>query len=1273
MPYDILKKKKNINVDGAYDCDLLCKLIVDYIPSDSVKIVKEEDINVGGDSAIATILKKRKNIIINITGSEDENSQYSINMGEGVITIKQGISKYTTPEPVKPVKPTINQDDSSNKEKLDKYSEELSDYNIKYESYKKTIPLYEFDQKPEHQIIFNSNGTLKTQEKTTFSAHLEMDAGNFVNYKDTSYEGTKCFFFMPSRHTIDGEQFDLELNIYHGSFDENLGYSAHYHYHHDTDELGVEYHQHMHYHKEGLQGTKDAAHSWGYNKEGMDRDNLNKKKDRKNTVLCLLFNRGDHKGTKINTFFDQFVHSDEFNNPIYRGSSNSEIQYEYSKIKTSKHFSFDDLLPKRRSFFNYETRQVYDNDYFRRFDGGGTKVNSTIYGKEDEFEVVVFDYIQTIDKAILDIISNKAFAAYESIKRKTANYDDIKQGEDFEPILYKKNIEVITDERYKKLVRLQIKDLVSMTRVVQSKPPAHEPKEYYKRADDIYAEQRPGGAFYSYQSDQVNAIGLSNQWEKWGRGDKVLKSVKDILQEAEEQVQIYKSSDTARYLSAFNTFFSNVEFNTRNKNYLQLFESMYSSVILKVLKQKFKKLGLIKDEKDLIENEKNLEFEYATSFSKDEYLFDDKTYLTRAFHPEVIDMENIRKNLYLYNKIFVLKKIYYVRNDRRYHKFFSTNRNSVNLRTEVIRRTKVMLRDTISELMIQSFPKSKSVQYRIFDSKIYSELQSNFDIIVVSNSAFIEDKDLDKGDANKWHNLSMKIKEAFKYARGGNLNDVRNQGANFKLNDINIDMKGSVKRGSGELRKKLRDVGFDGGDEGGKFKFDSEENGGSYPTDYSSSDYGKPIKAFHNFENIKDKENETDDDIVKKNLYKMIMSKKNLSAGVLSDSSTEFIYHYEVLDIGQITSNDMEEGVNDDNVLKIWRYFIQLNENGYYDYTDEFDIFNENFIGESGSMNILKTETNEIRKKIEDKSFDNIKNRELFGETNEDDDTANLESDLNSILNKTDSIIPIKNTNLIDNFKEIIVKVEKKKSIIMFNILKFLSSGKENEKFRGNGENIFFLTEGPQMKTTIDGDECQKWNSHEVHQEGSLFSIFKSIFKYPQNGKIWPWMDQSERLLIQDGLLVARGGGGVSYSATNGVIGSEGHKDEGQIDVTGVASEAVSEEDSKNSELLKSKGKTAVTSSSIKWTSHNFCRNPGNYMPAPWCYTKNPNVRWQYCIQPDYSQMIARITLLVTFLFIVIIAYLSVRRIFENELFTAFIARLTGGQASQGAGPQGAK
>ena len=63
MPYDILKKKKNINVDGAYDCDLLCKLIVDYIPSDSVKIVKQSDMEVGTDTIASEALKVRKNMI----------------------------------------------------------------------------------------------------------------------------------------------------------------------------------------------------------------------------------------------------------------------------------------------------------------------------------------------------------------------------------------------------------------------------------------------------------------------------------------------------------------------------------------------------------------------------------------------------------------------------------------------------------------------------------------------------------------------------------------------------------------------------------------------------------------------------------------------------------------------------------------------------------------------------------------------------------------------------------------------------------------------------------------------------------------------------------------------------------------------------------------------------------------------------------------------------------------------------------------------------------
>ena len=67
-------------------------------------------------------------------------------------------------------------------------------------------------------------------------------------------------------------------------------------------------------------------------------------------------------------------------------------------------------------------------------------------------------------------------------------------------------------------------------------------------------------------------------------------------------------------------------------------------------------------------------------------------------------------------------------------------------------------------------------------------------------------------------------------------------------------------------------------------------------------------------------------------------------------------------------------------------------------------------------------------------------------------------------------------------------------------------------------------------------------------------------------------------------------------------------------------------------------GRGNITSK-IRWVSHNKCRNPGNSKGAPWCYTKNPNVRWQYCTKPDYSQVIARSVLLITFLFCFILAY----------------------------------
>ncbi|KAK9532904.1 hypothetical protein VZT92_010266 [Zoarces viviparus] len=36
--------------------------------------------------------------------------------------------------------------------------------------------------------------------------------------------------------------------------------------------------------------------------------------------------------------------------------------------------------------------------------------------------------------------------------------------------------------------------------------------------------------------------------------------------------------------------------------------------------------------------------------------------------------------------------------------------------------------------------------------------------------------------------------------------------------------------------------------------------------------------------------------------------------------------------------------------------------------------------------------------------------------------------------------------------------------------------------------------------------------------------------------------------------------------------------------------------------------------------SDNYCRNPGGISDKPWCYTSNPNIRWEYCAVPQCGE-----------------------------------------------------
>ena len=80
-----------------------------------------------------------------------------------------------------------------------------------------------------------------------------------------------------------------------------------------------------------------------------------------------------------------------------------------------------------------------------------------------------------------------------------------------------------------------------------------------------------------------------------------------------------------------------------------------------------------------------------------------------------------------------------------------------------------------------------------------------------------------------------------------------------------------------------------------------------------------------------------------------------------------------------------------------------------------------------------------------------------------------------------------------------------------------------------------------------------------------------------------------------------------------------------------------------------------------KFKRHNSCRNPNNTEGAPWCYTTNPKVRWQYCAIQDNTSRNKYYVLFFIFIMIIILSIFLVKLIFKYEILSKIVSSITGG------------
>jgi len=964
--------------------------------------------------------------------------------------------------------------------------------------------------------------------------YIQYEEGSFINYRDTNYEVDKIYFFSPSRHSVDGEKFDLEVNIHHGG--ERI--IAHNHYHNDVEDT-TPLRKHFHYHSKK---DKDSDNNHHEAKQAGIKSEI---------VSCILFNIGEHKGSEVNVFFNQFVHKLD------------SLDTKEPKISVHSNWNIDKLLPKRKSYFMYEYKKG-----------------------ENDYNVIVFDNIQSIESGIFEIIKDKCFPPISNTEINTLKDASL---------FYRTNVEMITDEQYKKSKRDQIKDLLSIVRLNYMKDDIIGSKEYISRADDILASATGTGSLSSFQDKQSTAIEVANMWNQWGQG--VFTDITPKL--------IDSKIGSMTNLDEKSNYYKRIKFDTDGYDYLGAFERQFKKKLEEIFKNFYG-----------IDNFSINEVELEEIMNKPEYA----NSLHWKNNKELMKIDNIRKCILYYNKLIKCEENVGEIIDENFNKIISGKNNSIQgILKELITLTTTnnIVDDNTGDYGTYYLNLSMDYKYKIYKNiptgSVTIDLLDEENILYETFLPYINTK--------KKKTIIYKIYDI--------ANDI------LISNNINKDKETKSK----EYDKILLQV----------YRFFISLSG-----KYTDPEQITNILSQQNYlfilNNTLWREEETkiadifnlDTKINTNNGYEYIIKPNDIinlketkqHGGDRKGYSPKY-WKTKILERGTLPIQSYVNKLSPDAVKIDTGYEVEKSNVNVPYYEFKFYKKNDQFLfdrpDETGKGNLFvdmsSIKGDKMNLTVFDNNFDALVIQDfIIYNTDGTGEWINAGRGNDNIL--VNGWKRQQGDGKLNADLEMFVWKKMVGMIISFTPRYDICIGNIMSWCAKNDFDIKLQVAGPEMDHTIDNEECQDWLSNETHYEGSFWKFWEKPEIYSKNGKTWDNLSYKEKNNIRNGLLKSHSG------------------DENESNLTD--QEAFDLDN--NTEGKKT----------LKWFRHNKCRNPGNVKAAPWCYTKNPKRRWNYCVKPDYTKYIARIVLVCVFIMVGIVAIVFVKYLFRFEIISKIVAALTG-------------